>query len=375
MRVLRRAPAPEAESAPALSAEQARSLLDRYQRFLALRPRADTEARLRTQVADAATDLDAAERQLTALLATADIVTGDLNEGLRAFEEAARRHAQYVTALTRSEEATGRLQAALGDYSREQIEERLASCRTSLADLLAEHPDLAAAETDRPFDALKRERERLQEELQAARVEESRLDQEVRMTLQAAGPLAELEEEAARWEAEVARLERARKALAMAGEEIQNAMDQVYRDFAPAVNTFLTRGIEYVTEGRYERARVDPATLKVSLLVPETGQVITDPPVSHGTRAMVYVLMRIGLAQHMSTIGEPVPLVLDDPFVDVDARRLPRMMRFLLELSEQMQVLFFTKEEAVVRWLEAEASGREHSLHNLTQTQLTPTLL
>ena len=74
------------------------------------------------------------------------------------------------------------------------------------------------------------------------------------------------------------------------------------------------------------RAHVDPSTLRVSLLVPETGQVITDPPVSHGTRTLLYVLMRIGLAQHMSAIGEPVPLVLDDPFVDLDSRRLRRIM-------------------------------------------------
>ena len=126
-----------------------------------------------------------------------------------------------------------------------------------------------------------------------------------------------------------------------------------------------------MTEGRYSRAHVDPSSLRVSLLVPETGQVITDPPVSHGTRTMVYVLMRVGLAQHMSAIGEPVPLVLDDPFVDLDSRRLPRMMHFLLGLSERMQVLFFTKEASIVRWFEENASGSEHRVHELAETRLS----
>jgi len=130
-----------------------------------------------------------------------------------------------------------------------------------------------------------------------------------------------------------------------------------------------------VTEGRYSRAHVDPSSLRVSLLVPETGQVITDPPVSHGTRTMVYVLMRVGLAQHMSAIGEPVPLVLDDPFVDLDSRRLPRMMRFLLDLSERMQVLFFTKEASIIRWFEENASGSEHRLHELAETRLSQSSL
>ena len=84
-------------------------------------------------------------------------------------------------------------------------------------------------------------------------------------------------------------------------------MASVYRDFAPAVNSFLSEGLAAATDGRYHRAHVDPRTLRVSLLVPETGLVVTDPPVSHGTRTLMYVLMRVGLAQHMSAIGEPVP--------------------------------------------------------------------
>jgi uncharacterized protein YhaN len=86
---------------------------------------------------------------------------------------------------------------------------------------------------------------------------------------------------------------------------------------------------------------------------------------------MVYVLMRVGLAQHMSAIGEPVPLVLDDPFVDLDAQRLPLMMDYLLRLSERMQVLFFTKEASIVRWFDENASRPEHRLHELAETKLS----
>jgi uncharacterized protein YhaN len=129
--------------------------------------------------------------------------------------------------------------------------------------------------------------------------------------------------------------------------------------------------MEAATDGRYRRAHVDPATLRVSLLVPETDRVMTDPPVSHGTRTLLYVLMRIGLAQHMSAIGEPVPLVLDDPFVDVDSRRLERILDFLLTLSERMQILIFTKDREILRWFEAQANGEEHQLHRL-DTLLTP---
>ena len=61
----------------------------------------------------------------------------------------------------------------------------------------------------------------------------------------------------------------------------------------------------------YARALHFQGSTAAALLVPETDQVITNPPVSRGTWTVAYLLMRIGLAQHMSAIGESVPLVLD----------------------------------------------------------------
>ena len=142
----------------------------------------------------------------------------------------------------------------------------------------------------------------------------------------------------------------------------------------PAVNAFLSEGLETATDGKYQRAHVDPSTLRVSLLVPETGQVITDPPVSHGTRTLLYVLMRIGLAQHMSAIGEPVPLVLDDPFVDLDSRRLRRIMEFLLDLSPRMQILLFTKDRETLEWFQERAVGLNHRIHSLSGSLVAGTL-
>jgi uncharacterized protein YhaN len=87
--------------------------------------------------------------------------------------------------------------------------------------------------------------------------------------------------------------------------------------------------------------------------------------VSRGTLALAYILMRIGLAQHMSAVAEPVPLVLDDPFVDLDERRLGLTLDFLAELSGRMQVFLFTKDPAVARWLETRDPGERHRLHAL----------
>jgi uncharacterized protein YhaN len=180
----------------------------------------------------------------------------------------------------------------------------------------------------------------------------ARLEEEIRVTLGDQRCRAEIEEDMAHWGKEVARLERRRAAGELARNVIDEAMTAVYRDFAPAVSGFLSDGFAHVTEGRYRRAHVDPSTLAVSLLVPETDAVVADPPVSRGTLSLAYILMRMGLAQHMSSVAEPVPLVLDDPFVDFDHRRLGRMLEFVASLSERMQVLVFTKDPTILRWSE-----------------------
>ena len=373
--LLRQGDPPAVEAAPSVSAEEARALLERHRRYLSLRPRSELAGRLATEVAGQEAALETIEGQLRNLMAAAGITEADVDQGLRAFETAAQDHARHQSALARATEASRRRDAALAGRTIEETETRLADCEQALTDLLAKRPDLADLETDRSLEQLAKDRDRLRDELQEAQLEERSLEQKVNLVLEQHRPASELEEEAHRWQREVERLQKARAAVALARSQIEEAMVQVYRDFAPAVNTFLSEGIESVTEGRYTRAHVDPASLRVSLLVPETGQVITDPPVSHGTRTMVYVLMRVGLAQHMSAIGEPVPLVLDDPFVDLDSRRLPLMMDYLLRLSERMQVLFFTKDASIVRWFEEHASGPEHRVHELAETRLSRTSL
>jgi uncharacterized protein YhaN len=245
--------------------------------------------------------------------------------------------------------------------------------REALASLESQDAALAELPARQDREKLERDLARAQEEAHASALQAGALAEEVRVRLDGIRPRAELEEEIADYSRQVASLQKTRAALTLAKSAIEDAMTQVYRDFAPAVNSFLSDGIELATDGRYSRVHVDPSTLKVSLLVPETGMVVTDPPVSHGTRTLIYVLMRIGLAQHMSAIGESVPLVLDDPFVDVDAQRLPRVLDFLLSLSERMQIMLFTKDEQVLRWFErsgAATTARIHEIEALAPARL-----
>jgi len=357
-----------------LSQGDAFALLEKYWRFLSLRPRVEEGARIDAQVEGEEKALESIENRLRAALSGAGIEVTSLDEALGAFEDAWRKREEYVRAEAEAGEGERRRGLLLNGRTREEMATGLEEHEEAVRETLAEYPRLEGAATNQTPEQLARALTKLQEDSHRVGIEQARLDQDVTQTLERFRPRAEIEEDVAHWEKEVGRLERARAALVMAREAIEQAMHDVYRDFAPAVNAFLSEGLEAATDGRYERAHVDPSTLRVSLLVPETGQVITDPPVSHGTRTLLYVLMRIGLAQHMSAIGEPVPLVLDDPFVDLDSRRLRRILEFLLDLSPRMQILLFTKDRETLEWFEERAVGVNHRFHSLSGSLVTGTV-
>lgn len=360
-----------------ITSAEAITLLERHRRFLTLRPLVEEASRLDADIDGESASARALESQARSLLRTAGIEEASLPSAFAAFDEACRKHGQLSRAEAAAQQAETRRTYLLAGRTREEMAAALAelesTCERRRVAAGAAFRTPGGAGQGRP-DALARTLQSARQQKHAADLEAERLETEVRVALEGFRARAEIEEEAAHWAREVARLEKARAALHLARSTIEEAMKAVYRDFAPAVNTFLSEGIEAATDGRYRRAHVDPSTLRISLLVPETGLVAQDPPVSHGTRTLLYVLMRIGLAQHMSAIGEPVPLVLDDPFVDVDSRRLRRMLDFLLQLSVRMQVLLFTKDREIAAWFAESAPAGLHRLHTVSGVLSASTL-
>ncbi len=364
----RRAEAPTAEPEPALSVtrEEAASLLERHRRYLTLRPLIERADALERQVEAERQGVAVAETRLVSVMAEVGLRAHTPAEAFSAFEAAWNAHVAHEKADLAYTSAVERRDLLSAGASLDELRAALAEHETAASEVTGGRGALSGAEVRQTPEPLERGLQKLREEHHQTELSARTLSDEVRMALERYRPRAEIEEEQAHWEREVARLEKARAALMLARQTIEEAMSSVYRDFAPAVNSFLSEGLGAATDGRYRRAHVDPSTLRVSLLVPETGLVVEDPPVSHGTRTLLYVLMRVGLAQHMSAIGEPVPLILDDPFVDVDSRRLKRMMEFLMGLTDRVQVLYFTKDREILEWFEATATGPEHRLHHMS---------
>ena len=129
-----------------------------------------------------------------------------------------------------------------------------------------------------------------------------------------------------------------KKALELARRTILEVSQEVQREFAPAVNNRIGLTISSVTAGRYLASKIDQ-DLAIKVVVPETGEVKDISNLSLGTVDQFYFALRLALTE---VIGARFPLILDEPFVQYDDSRLEAVLRVLLELAAQNQVLLFS---------------------------------
>jgi uncharacterized protein YhaN len=206
----------------------------------------------------------------------------------------------------------------------------------------AEKPPLADKEISRA--ELQRRREKIQEEIHAKEQALAVLRERIETRLQGLPPLAEIEEDIALVEAEVNGLENARQALELARDFITQAAQRLHHDFAPKLNEFLGRHLGKLTAGRYTNAMVDPTDFSVRLQGPVTSSPVALTRLSLGTVEQVYLLLRAAVVEIFAENGESIPLLLDDPLVHADARRMANALQILDTLAESHQIFYFTKD-------------------------------
>lgn len=194
---------------------------------------------------------------------------------------------------------------------------------------------------------LQRQRETLQQEIHAKEQTLAILQERVTVRLQGLPPLAEIEEDIALVEAEVASLEKAREALEMARDFIAQAAQRLHHDFAPRLNEFLNRHLGKLTAGRYTSALVDPSSFSVRLQGPVISAPVELTRLSLGTIEQVYLLLRAAVVEIFAQNGESIPILLDDPLVHADARRMANALQILDVLAESHQIFYFTKDPLV----------------------------
>ena len=85
------------------------------------------------------------------------------------------------------------------------------------------------------------------------------------------------------------------------------------------------------------------ASFKVKLR--ESGKTQHPESLSQGWRDAVQFCVRLSLAEALYAEGEKPPIILDDPFVNLDAHRLAAAKRLLASLSDKYQILYLVCHE------------------------------
>ncbi len=131
---------------------------------------------------------------------------------------------------------------------------------------------------------------------------------------------------------------------------LKQAQERVHRDIAPILRLTVLKWLQQVTNGRYHDCKIDPKSLSVEVR-DGSGQWRRAQLLSHGTAEQVYLLLRMSMAQHLTTVkDETCPLILDDVVSASDAERKRVVMETLLAISESTQVILFTHEDDVRDW-------------------------
>jgi uncharacterized protein YhaN len=160
----------------------------------------------------------------------------------------------------------------------------------------------------------------------------------------------------ARATAEVDRLMSLAKDLDAASEILGAAQEKVHADIAPVLNETIRPWVSRITRGRYDDIRVNPATLEIEAHE-AGGQFRAATVLSHGTTEQLFLLLRLALAQRLTTTDEKAPIILDDTTVQSDADRTVAALDLLHEISSDNQIVLFSQEDEVLRWAEQRLDG------------------
>ncbi|MFN8619175.1 MAG: AAA family ATPase [Chloroflexota bacterium] len=140
---------------------------------------------------------------------------------------------------------------------------------------------------------------------------------------------------------ELATLQRRLRIYQQTHDAIAAAEAATLQKAARYLERHMAADLGRITDGRYDRVRVNETDLGITVWSPERGAWVDATGLSKGTADQLYLAARLGLVRQVTDDRRP-PLVFDDPFVTFDDERALRAMTVLRELAADHQVLYLT---------------------------------
>jgi uncharacterized protein YhaN len=323
------------------------------------------ERLLRLATAEAA-QVEELEKQLEAL-------TGEQREAQERHEDVEAELTRLIAAamcssLTDLEAAEDRSARMLGLRVRLQsVEEQMtliaaapaADLAAEVADLKLDQVEAQISEQSAALENVNEERQRLDESVGQERT----LLAELRRGEGAAEAAVAVEatKAAAREQAEQYAL--LKLAIAILRREIERFREESHGPLLKRASYFFSKltcqAYTALTTGFDERGTV------ILLGRRSTGVEITVDELSEGTRDQLYLALRLATIEQQIDRSEPLPLIVDDLFVNFDDDRAAAGFELLAELAQKTQVVFFTHHRHLVDLAKATLSPSQWSIQEL----------
>lgn len=132
-----------------------------------------------------------------------------------------------------------------------------------------------------------------------------------------------------------------RRAIGLARTLIEKTLREFERTRQPRVLAQASKMFSLVTEGRYERLLQRESDNK-TVLINKDKESLALETLSRGTAEQLYLCIRLALASEFGRRSEPLPIVMDDVFVNFDPSRARAIGQIVTEFARTQQVLIFT---------------------------------
>ena len=135
--------------------------------------------------------------------------------------------------------------------------------------------------------------------------------------------------------------------LALAQDMLGQAKRRYEKTRQPHVFQAAGRMFSKITDGNYKGVE-KPLESDEFRIVQGNGGFISPVQLSRGTREQLYLSMRFGLIEDYETRAEPLPIVMDDVFVNFDDTRREHVLDILRDFAKDRQVIILSCHEHLV---------------------------
>lgn len=286
------------------------------------------------------------------LLSDANVINYEgISDGMEQFKDRKSKYDRYVSIRKEIPSIENRL---LRSDELEKREARLEQVKQKVAQLASERPEFSQLTASKTTEEYLEDWRRLAREIETEVGKRDQLLREVDKVMQEYRErYPKIEEELDLLRMKKRKLENFKSSVMLAKTVLQQVSKEVYAQWSDVLNERTSEALKHMNR-HYSDVRFDEdLTFTVQW---SDGRRLDSTQaaayLSRGARDQLYLALRIGISEYLSSALGALPMIFDEPFANTDDERFLEAMKFLAEeLSQRHQVIILTCHQQRHAWL------------------------